>query len=137
MMTFDKNRCAEFAANILSSEKCWGDWFQCIGWERHGELQAVVVFNDMTEHNIEATIAAVPSRRWLSKEFIRAFYRYPFVQLGVKRLTAHVRVSNAESLNIAERVGFRREGVARKWFGDEDAIVLGLLESDFRYRKLA
>jgi RimJ/RimL family protein N-acetyltransferase len=128
-LVFDKERCAEFAARILAADKCWGEWFQCIGAERDGALQAVAVFNDFTGHNVEITVAS-EGGKWASRSVLGAAMRYAFDQLKVERVTAHIRFSNRRALKLAKGAGFHEEGIARRWFGDEDAVILGLLRSE-------
>lgn len=128
-LIFDKERCAEFAASVLGTDKNWGEWFQCIGAERNGELEAVAVFNDYTGANIELTVAS-KGGRWASRGTIGAAMRYAFDQLKVERITAHIRFSNRRAIRLAKGAGFQEEGVARRWFGDEDAVILGLLKNE-------
>ena len=125
---YDKDACAEFAARILNAEKNWGEWFQCIGLEREGKIVAVAVFNDYTGDNIEITVAS--EGRWAFRGVIRRAMDYAFREQGCKRITAHIRPSNERALSAARRVGFKDEGRARRWFGNEDAIILGLLPDE-------
>lgn len=125
---YDKDACAEFAARILKADKNWGEWFQCIGLERGGRLVAVAVFNDYTGDNVEITVAT--EGRWAFRGVIQRALRYAFSELGCKRVTAHIRPSNVRALSAARRVGFKDEGRARRWFGNEDAIILGLLPDE-------
>ena len=128
--TYDKERCADFASDILNADKIWGSWFQCIGVERNGELVAVAVFNDYTGYNVEITVAS--RGPWALRGVIRRAMYYAFTELGCKRITAHIRPSNARAISAATRVGFMQEGRARKWFGNEDAIILGLLTDEVK-----
>ncbi len=125
---YDKDACAEFAARILHADKVWGSWFECIGLERDGRLVAVAVFNDYTGDNVEITVAT--DGRWAFRGVIRRALRYAFGELGCKRVTAHIRPTNERALSAARRVGFKDEGRARRWFGNEDAIILGLLPDE-------
>jgi RimJ/RimL family protein N-acetyltransferase len=127
-LVYDRERCADFAARVLGAEKNWGDWYQCIGAERDGKLEAVAVFNDYTGHNIEITVA---SEGWrATRGAFAAAMRYAFDQLKVARITAHIRPSNTRALKVAKGAGFREEGRARQWFGNEDAVILGLLRNE-------
>lgn len=125
---YDKDACAEFAARVLRADKNWGPWFECIGLERDGNIVAVAVFNDYTGDNIELTVAS--EGRWAFRGVIRRALHYAFREQGCKRITAHIRPSNERALSAARRVGFKDEGRARRWFGNEDAIILGLLPDE-------
>jgi RimJ/RimL family protein N-acetyltransferase len=130
-LCFDRDRCAQYAADVLGQSKTWGEWFQCIGVEDNGQLCGVAVFNDYTRDNIEMTVATT-GRGWAARRMLRAVFRYPFEQLNVSRVTAHVRESNRKALKVAKAAGFREEGRQRRWFGDETAVVLGLLREDLK-----
>ncbi len=91
--------------------------------------RGVVVFNDFTGANVEMT--GVGLKCW-TPSVIRELARYAFKVLGVRRVTARTRESNAKAIRSLERLGFQREGIARQWFDGEDAVVFGLLASEQR-----
>jgi RimJ/RimL family protein N-acetyltransferase len=105
-----------------------------IGVEEDGELIAGVAYNMYTGAAICMNVAATPGKRWTTKEFMYAFFAYPFVQLKCRRVTGLVRVSNEVARKFDEHVGFIQEGVIRQAFEDgEDAILYGMLKSECRY----
>jgi RimJ/RimL family protein N-acetyltransferase len=74
---------------------------------------------------------ATDSRRFLSKGVLRAMFAFTFHELGLVRVTAHIAKRNKRSRRLAERLGFRLEGVKRRGFdGRLDACVYGLLADD-------
>jgi RimJ/RimL family protein N-acetyltransferase len=60
-----------------------------------------------------------------------AVYNYVFKQLGCSRISVTTRADNELVIGIAERLGFVREGYLRKFYGDADGVLLGLLKKDF------
>jgi RimJ/RimL family protein N-acetyltransferase len=100
--------------------------------EEDGELLAVVVFNLYSGADIAMHIAAVPGRRWMTREFLRVAFRYPFVQLGCRRVSGFVPASNADAQRFDEHLGFRREGLMRHALPDDDIIVYGMLREEAR-----
>lgn len=99
-----------------------------IGVERDGRIIAVLVFSAWRPPTIEVTIAS-DDKHWASRSVIRAFMRYPFVQLKCKRVTAITAVRNYRARSTLERLGFVQEGFHRDWFPDDDAISYGLLRA--------
>lgn len=95
-----------------------------------------VVFTDhMPETgNIQVSFAAT-SAKWLTRNTITAILRYPFAQLGVKRLTAIVPPSATNATQFLIRMGWTREGCIRLGFGNEDAVIWGLLEREWRFNR--
>lgn len=105
-----------------------------IGVEEDGELIAGVAYNMYTGASICMNVAAEPGKRWTTKEFMYAFFAYPFVQLNCNRVTGLVRRSNSVARKFDEHVGFVQEGVIRQAFEDgEDAILYGMLKSECKW----
>jgi hypothetical protein len=55
---------------------------------------------------------------------------YPFEQLGVGRISTFTRASNTRALKLNRLLGFREEGRIRQGYGDEDAVLMGLLRCE-------
>ena len=105
-----------------------------IGVEQDGKLIAGVVYNMYTKASICMHVAAEPGARWTTKEFMYAFFAYPFLQLNCNRVTGLVRTSNLAARKFDEHVGFIQEGVIRQAFEDgEDAILYGMLKSECKW----
>lgn len=73
--------------------------------------------------------------RGIATEAVRAVLRFAFDAMDLRRVEADADPANAGSLALLERLGFRREGLARqRWltFGTwKDSVMLGLLRHDF------
>ena len=110
-----------------------GEWYEGIGLERNGELIVAALYTLMTKRDIVMNVAALPGKAWATTEFLEAAFRYPFVQLGLRRITAFVPASNDKALKLNRHLGFRDEGLLRESAEDGDMIVLGLLREESRY----
>ena len=128
----ERDRCAEWARQRIPHVPSWGEWCEAIGLEEDGELLAVVVYNLYSSADIAMHIAAVPGRRWMTREFLRVAFRYPFVQLGCRRVSGYVPASNADAQRFDEHLGFQREGLMRHALPDDDIIVYGMLREEAR-----
>jgi RimJ/RimL family protein N-acetyltransferase len=105
-----------------------------IGLEEDGELIAGVVFNMYTGPSICMHVAAVPGKRWMTREYLWRCFAYPFVQLGCHRITGLVRVDNLEAQKFDEHLGFKREGLLRRACDDgTDMILYGMLRDECVY----
>lgn len=82
-----------------------------IGLERDGDLVAGVLYEGYNGHNIWMHVAGEPGRRWMTREFLRTCFSYPFEQLGCKRVSGYVELSNFDAIRFDEHVGFQREAV--------------------------
>ena len=62
---------------------------------------------------------------------LRELFGYPFVQLQVDRLQAITARTNHASRKLLKRLGFRHEGVMRRfWDGQEDAFLFSMLPEE-------
>src|SRR6185437_8300979 len=100
-----------------------------IGVARGDKIIAGAVFNRYAHPNIEATIATI-SPRWATPDVLRAFLRYPFDQLGCKRITAVTEITNQPARAFLCRLGFRQEGIHPDAFTHGDGVSYGLLRKD-------
>lgn len=133
MLVFDqKERCGDWAKARIGIQS-WSDWYEAIGVERKGELIAVAVFEHWNGPDIELHVAAIPGGRWLTREALKAVFRYAFVQLGVRRITSHIPETNRDSIRFNLHLGFTLEGVKRHGWWDGDMLITGLLRSECRY----
>jgi len=107
--------------------------YTAIGLEQDGMIIAGVLYDNFTRVNIDAHIAG-EGRRWMTKRFLGEMFRYPFVQLGVARITCRIAASNADSLRLCQHMGFTWEGRIREALPDgEDLLILGMLRRECRW----
>lgn len=106
----------------------WGPC-QAIGVLRDGRLVAAAVFHQYRYPNIEISFVTT-DRRWATPQSVRGIMRYPFVQLGCKRLTAITSDTNQPARAFLCRLGFRPEGFHPDTFESGGAVSYGLLRKD-------
>lgn len=70
---------------------------------------------------------------WLTRGNLRSLFRYPFNQLGVRRVTGIIHRKNRTARTIAEKVGFKLEGVCRHAFENGDAMIYGIIKEECRW----
>ncbi len=85
------------------------EWQKSIVQKRDGEIVGAVLYQDFNGHNIFVHQAAVPGRRWATRDFLYWTMHYPFVQLGATRMTGWVEEDNIYVQKFNEHLGFRRE----------------------------
>ena len=102
-----------------------------LGVAQNGIIIAGVVYNNWQPayKSIELAMAATRPD-WARRATISKLLGYPFLQLGVGRVTTLTRATNERALRLNAGLGFVREGVIRQGYGDDDMIVMGLLRSD-------
>lgn len=100
-----------------------------IGVIHHGEIVAAAVYNQYRHPNIQVTFVT-SSPRWASPGAIRAILKYPFVQLGCKRITAITEATNQPARAFLCRLGFKEEGFHPDSLPSGDSVTYGLLACD-------
>lgn len=80
-----------------------------IGWARDERLVAGVVYNEWNGVNVCMHVASDGTRRWMTREFLRIAFDYPFNQAGVNRITGMVGEGNVQARRFDEHLGFRLE----------------------------
>ena len=107
---------------------------QGLGLEKDGELVAAVIYEGFNGRNIFMHVAAVPGSRWMTRDFVRYVFHYPFNELGVDRITGYVDASNAAARRLDEHLGFKPEAVLHGASPDGgDMIFYVLRRSDFKH----
>ncbi len=97
-----------------------------------GVLGAAAIYSgyDGDFGDIEISFAMRPGF-YLSRSAISTLLRYPFGQLKCTRVTAATPRRATSTRQFLEKLGFKREGVLRRRFGTDDAVVYGLLAKDW------
>ncbi|NBX50944.1 N-acetyltransferase, partial [bacterium] len=69
-----------------TDEDDFGPGSIAIGLEEDNELIAGVAFNMYTKASICMHVAAMPGKRWMTRDFLWRSFAYPFIQLGCNRV---------------------------------------------------
>jgi RimJ/RimL family protein N-acetyltransferase len=115
------------------------DWGPCeaIGVvDKHDNLVGGVVFNQYQPQyrNIEVSFASTRAD-WLTPRLVTGILRYPFQQLGAARITSLTPKRLRPARQFLSKFGFKHEGTIRRGYGDDDCIISGLLESEWRVHR--
>jgi RimJ/RimL family protein N-acetyltransferase len=99
-----------------------------------GQILAGVVYDMFRGYDVQMHIATTKDRKWMTKTFLHECFRYPFLQLGVKRVTGLVPASNEDARRFDEHLGFKLEGRVRLGCPDgDDLLIYGMLKDECRW----
>jgi hypothetical protein len=102
-----------------------------------GIMLAGVVYQNYTKTDIHMHVAALPGKRWLCRAFLGEGFRYPFEQLGCRRVTGLVPARNEAAQRFDAHLGFKQEGRVRGILPDgDDLIIYGMLREECRFLKV-
>lgn len=102
-----------------------------IGYEVDGKIVAGFIFFNHAEwyKTIDVGIA-LETKSPILRSILKDVMRYPFIQLGCNRVTAHVPKRAKASRRLVNTVGFTEEGNIRHGFGIDDCIIYGILKKE-------
>jgi RimJ/RimL family protein N-acetyltransferase len=93
----------------------------------HGRIVGGFVVTNYTGYGVELSIAG---RGCVSRGAWNALGDIVFRELGCQRLSVTTRRSNKRVRKMAPKFKFKFEGIARRFYGDEDGIVFSLLRDE-------
>ncbi|PIM52103.1 hypothetical protein CS062_16240 [Roseateles chitinivorans] len=132
-LVFNLTEVADFMRTRLPGFRlCEGA--RAIGLRRDGVIVAGVIYEGFNGPNIWMHVAAVPGRRWLTREYLLACFRYPFEVCGVQRITGYVDASNTDARRFDEALGFKEEARLKGAAEDGGDVILYVMRrEDCRY----
>lgn len=99
---------------------------------KDGRIVGAVAYQNFRVVDVEMVAAGEPG--WLNRAALHAYFAYPFVQLGCRRVSAICHRKNRRARAFVEKLGWRMEGVHRKAMADGgDAISYGMLREECRW----
>lgn len=137
---FDKD-IAEWVARGIGSGGQAG-WFQearCIGIIDKDNIIAGIVYSDIRDDvqgnplSCSMSIYSV-DKKWANRHNLRELFRFPFIQLGLKRVHTVCSAEKAEIMKFNKRLGFKQEGVHRMaWPLGGDSVSFGMIKENCRW----
>jgi RimJ/RimL family protein N-acetyltransferase len=134
IITDQPQRVGEFVSRLMGNDG-WSS-YQAIGLEEDGELIAGVLFDNYNGASICMHVAAVPGKRWMSREYLWYCFYYPFMELKVKRITGLVPESNLAARRFDEHLGFQLEARLKDAAPDGDVLVYRMMKADCKFLEM-
>lgn len=98
-------------------------------------LEAVIVYNAKDESNIGMSIAST-TPKWCKKSVLKIAFGFPFMQLGLNRVTGIQNEFNHKARSLVERLGFELEGEMKQYYQNgESAMIYGMTKDNCRWLK--
>jgi len=122
-------RYLAWAAERIGLDR-WPADSQALRVTRDEQIKAVVVFNTFFDVSCCAHIATDGQRDWANRGVLYGIFAYPFLQLGLRRLTLPIASQNVPAQILALKLGFGFEGRLINGRADDDEILLGMLREN-------
>jgi hypothetical protein len=97
------------------------------------QLIAACWYEGWNGANMNIHVAALPNRRWMTRDFLWYVFHYPFVECGVKRLTGLVASTNHAARRFDEHIGFTLEATLKDAAPDGDMLVYRMFKDECRW----
>lgn len=128
----DVTRVLEFVRTVMPMN--YVEHMKGLGLERDGELVAGVLYEGYNGQNVWMHVAAVPGGKWMTRDYLRYSFHYPFNEMGVKRISGYVNASNMAARRLDEHLGFKPEATLTGAAPDGgDVILYAMWRKDCRY----
>jgi RimJ/RimL family protein N-acetyltransferase len=138
LVTHQDERVARWVADHMPVFEFGSTPYTAIGQaDRSGSLIAGCIYQNFTKTDLHMHVAALPGKRWMSKAYLGECFRYPFEQLGCRRVTGLVPGRNEVAARFDEHLGFVLEGRIRQVLANgDDLLVYGMLREECRFLKV-
>lgn len=126
---------SEWASQIIFGCKDgWDEKARAISVVKDEKIIAAVIYtNWQPDVSMEMSIASV-DKSWATRDNLRAFFKYPFIDLSVKRVQAQCSASAGGTMAFLKRLGFKPEGYHRCAGHDGgDIVSFGMLKNECKW----
>lgn len=93
------------------------------------QIMGVTAFSRFSEYNCELSVASC-TPKFMTRDYLRAVFHYPFVTAKKSRITAIIEDDNKHAQEIDKRLGFVEEATLKNWYGTKDGVVLRMLKDE-------
>ena len=104
-----------------------------IGLEEDGVLIAGVKFDNFNHASVCMHVAAVPGKRWMTREYLWTSFDYPFNQLKVRKILGLVAETNTVARRFDEHLGFSLEATIKDASPDGDLLIYSMTKDRCRF----
>lgn len=132
-----KEELFEWASGHLFKNKDeFNSSHQAIGVVKDDRIIAAVIYTDYRPNlSIEMSIASI-DKLWATRYNLEAFFKYPFIDLNVKRVQTLCSANDEGVKMFNKKLGFQPEGYHRcAWHDGTDAISWSLLSNECKWIK--
>lgn len=140
MIVYDAHKeLCEWANIGIFGFGSYQDGDKAIGLIRNGVLIASTTYSNFQSRadgslfSLEMGIFTI-DKRWATRQYLRAIFKYPFIQLGLERVQIVTSVNNEGVNSLVQRLGFTKEGRHRKaWHTGCDAFSWSMLKGECKW----
>lgn len=118
-------------------EKPHPDWLGphfTIGFVRNNRLIGGLIYHDYRPGCDVWWTLYTTDKRWCTRKALKFMFGLAFDYFRCRRVSMITDADNYPCLNLAQKLGFKAEGVLRKYREDgKDAVLMGLLKNECNF----
>lgn len=99
---------------------------------KDGELLGGVIYNNATDNSIQVHVAGF-RHGWLTREFMRVVFSYPYLQLSLPVVFAQIRASNRRALEFNLKIGFKEVCRLPDIYRDDVCVLTSMSKAECRW----
>lgn len=131
----DKND--EITKWICQNLKSGTDWLGphfTIGFVRNGRLIGGLIYHDYRPGCDVWWTIYTADKKWCSKKVLKFMFALAFEHFGCRRVSMITDVDNYPCLKLAQKLGFKAEGLLRQYRENgKDAVLMGILKHECQF----
>lgn len=105
-----------------------------LGLLRDDRMIAGVLYEGFNGQSVWMHVAAEPGKRWMTREYLRYAFQYPFNEMGVHSILGWVESNNEVARRFDEHLGFRVETVLKEAGpGGQDVLIYRMRRDECRF----
>jgi len=104
-----------------------------IGIEQDGKLIGAVLYDNYNGQSICIHVASDGTSNWMTRDFLRMAFDYPFNQLGVKVILGMVDSANLAARRFDEALGFKLEHTILNAGSQEHLLIYSMRPAQCRF----
>lgn len=136
MIVFDKHEdvCRWASLLLFNEEDAFDEKSRAMAVIKNDKIIAAVIYTDyQPKLSIEMSVASV-DKTWATRHNLKAFFKYPFIDLGVKRVTTLCSANRRDLIMFNKRLGFKPEGYHREAdYHGGDSVSFGMLKDECKW----
>lgn len=135
---YDKTgKITDFVCCGLGEDKTWIDQTaHTIGFVVDNKLIGGLIYHNIRPHKDLWWTIYTTDKRWCTRRVLKKIFGLAFFYWQVERISVIVSSHNLKSIKLVERLGFKKEGILRKYRDDgSDCYFYGMLKEENKWSK--
>ena len=134
---FYDNKLVDWICSGLNTDNKWLEGeYHTIGFKLGNKLLGGLIYHNIRpQRDLWITLYTI-DKRWCNRRVLKIVFSLAFNLWQVERISISVSANNSSCIKLVEKLGFKREGVSRKYMDDgSDCIFYGMLKSENEWSK--